>query len=514
MRSAAWSTCRSTTTRPPTASCSSPAACSSAAGPASASTAARSPWPNSATSATCSSTSTASTTRPTCSSPGNQLDVLDGFAGLDADRAAYRATYDELQNADRRLAELNKGRELRQQTLELYRFQADEIDRAELNPDEFSEMERRAGMLENLEQLKTDSAAAFDELYDADGAIVDRLKSMVRTLDDLGAIDAGVLAMAEQVRGATLTLEEAARDLGRYMDKLDLDPAELAEVNDRLTAIGRVLHKYGGTMEAALDHRRRIGEKIKALASQSEDFGDLQQRIAPLAKKLEEQAAVLHDKRAKSAAKLGPVIEEQLSELGMAKATFRVDVRPLAEATPTGSDQVEFVAQTNPGLDPQPLRRIASGGELSRIMLAIKQVLAADERTSVLVFDEIDANVGGRLASVVGNKLRSLAEGHQVLCITHLPQIACYADRHLRVEKVQGDDTRTTVTLMHGEERLEELAEMIGGHTVTDTTRAQARELLAHAAAEFGPKSGRKPAAALAKPKSIKPPARRRKKAS
>ena len=439
--------------------------------------------------------------------PANQVEVLDSFANLDGDKAKYRATYDELQGAKRRLAELTQGRDLRQQTLELYRFQADELDKAALDPAEYEQLESRAGVLENLEQLKTDSADAYQELYEADGAIVDRLKSMTRVLDELGSMDAGILPIAEGVRGASLSLEEAARDLERYMDKLDLDPAELAEVNERLTTIGRVLHKYGGTMEQALAYRADIGEKIKTLAGQTEDFGDLQQKIKPLENKLVEQAKGLRDKRQKASAKLGPVIEEQLAELGMNKATFAVSVSPLGEtatdATPTGLDQIEFVAQTNPGLDPQPLRRIASGGELSRIMLAIKQVLSKDERVSVLVFDEIDANVGGRLASVVGKKLRSLAENHQVLCITHLPQIACYADRHLTVEKHQSDDTKTTVRTMAGDARLEELAEMIGGKTITATTRAQAQELLEHAAAEFAPQ-----------PAAKKPAARKRKKAS
>ena len=432
--------------------------------------------------------------------PGNQLDVVDGFAGLEGDRDAYRATYDDLQQTKRRLAELSEGRDLRQQTLELYRFQANEIDAVGLDPAEHETLEGRASVLENLEQLKTDSADAYQELYEADAAIVDRLKRMVRTLDELGALDAAVLPIAEGVRGASLTLEEAARDLGRYMDKLDLDPAELAEVNDRLTAIGRILHKYGGTMEQALAYRAEIGGKIERLAGQTEDLGDLKAKVAPLEKKLVEQAMRLREARAKAATKLGPVIEGQLAELGMEKATFRVSVEPLGDAadraTPTGLDQVEFVAQTNPGLDPQPLRRIASGGELSRIMLAIKQVLARDDRVSVLVFDEIDANVGGRLASVVGNKLRSLAEGHQVLCITHLPQIACYADRHLVVEKQQADDTKTTVRIMDGDDRLEELASMIGGKQITATTRAQASELLAHAAAEFAPPAPRKQKAA------------------
>ncbi len=417
--------------------------------------------------------------------PANQLDVLDGFAATGTDREAYRQTFDQLQTARKRLADLTRGRQVREQTLELYTFQAGELEAAALDPTEFETLQSRAGVLENLEQLKTDSAEAASELYDADGAIVDRLKIIVRTLDDLGTLDAAVLPIAENVRNSSIQLEEAARDLSRYMGKLDLDPAELEEVNERLTALHRVLHKYGGTMETALAAHSKLKEQIADLKSQSENLGELEARLAPLQAKLEKQAATLRKKRQAAARKLGPVIDEQLHELGMEKATFRVDVAPLDTHGPTGSDAAEFVAQLNPGLDPQPLRRIASGGELSRIMLAIKQVLAKEDKVSVLVFDEIDANVGGRLASVVGNKLRRLADQHQVLCITHLPQIASYADRHLVVEKQQADDTRTTVRLMEGDDRLEELAGMIGGKTITKTTRAQAKELLAHAAAEF-----------------------------
>ena len=163
----------------------------------------------------------------------------------------------------------------------------------------------------------------------------------------------------------------------------------------------------------------------------------------------------------------------------MEKAKFSIALSATSEPTPSGIDAVEFISQTNPGLAPQPLRRIASGGELSRIMLALKGVLAAGDRVSVLVFDEIDANVGGRLGSIIGGKLRDLASHHQVLCITHLPQIASYGDRHLTVRKeVVGNQTRTTVRTIEGDERLQELSEMIGGHVVTPVTRAQAKELL------------------------------------
>jgi DNA repair protein RecN (Recombination protein N) len=204
--------------------------------------------------------------------------------------------------------------------------------------------------------------------------------------------------------------------------------------------------------------------------------------------------AELTEKRRAVAGKLGPLIERQLAELGMEKAKFTVVLSPAVgtiagesiPASASGFDQVEFVAQTNPGQLPQPLRKIASGGELSRIMLALKGILAQSDRISVLVFDEIDSNVGGRLGSVIGGKLRHLASHHQVLCITHLPQIAGYADRHLTVRKeVAHNQTATTVRVMSGAERLEEMAEMIGGQRITDTTRAQARELLEAAESEF-----------------------------
>ena len=191
----------------------------------------------------------------------------------------------------------------------------------------------------------------------------------------------------------------------------------------------------------------------------------------------------------------------------MDKAKFSIALTPQPEPTASGLDAVEFIAQTNPGLSPQPLRRIASGGELSRIMLALKGVLAAGDRVSVLVFDEIDANVGGRLGSIIGTKLRDLAKHHQVLCISHLPQIASFADRHLTVRKhVVGNETRTTVRAIEGDERLEELAEMIGGRQITDVTRAQARELLGSANELPSPPAAKTPPATI-------PPARKRGKA-
>lgn len=419
--------------------------------------------------------------------PANQIDVLDQFGDLWASREKYHSVFGELQDARRRLEDLSAGRTLRQQQLELYRFQAKEIDGAELDAGEYAELQARASVLQNLEKLKKDAGSTYAALYEVDGSVLERLKMMAAVLSELAGLDVNLKGISQSMRDATIQLEETALDLSRYLDKLDLDPGELAEVNDRLNTINRVLNKYQDTMEATLEYRKEIGGRIDELERATDDLATIQKQIDPLRTQLKSLGEELSAKRRSTAKKLGPLIEKQLAELGMDKAKFSVD---LAAATPniagedlpataSGFDQIEFIAQTNPGQLAQPLRKIASGGELSRIMLALKGILAQSDRVSVLVFDEIDANVGGRLGSVIGDKLKHLASHHQVLCITHLPQIASYADRHLTVRKqVANNQTETTVRLMEGPERLEELAEMIGGHHITDTTRAQARELL------------------------------------
>jgi len=423
--------------------------------------------------------------------PSNQLDVLDQFGELWPLRQQYREVFDRLQSIKSRLAELSANRTLREQQLELYRFQSEEIEGAALDADEYVELGARASVLKNLEKIKKDASSVHGALYEADGSVLERLKMMTAILAELADVDQGAKPIATAVRDATIQLEEASFDLSRYLDKLDLDPSELAEVEDRLNTVNRILNKYNDTVPDTLAYLAEITRKIEELESASEDLSTLNEEIAPLSKRLTELGTELSAKRQAAAKKLFPHVERALAELGMEKARFSISVNRGGgdAATPAGFDQIEFLAQTNPGQPPQPLRKIASGGELSRIMLALKGILASTDRVSVLVFDEIDANVGGRLGSVIGSKLRSLAARHQVLCITHLSQIASYADRHLTVRKeVTGDRTTTTVRAIEGDTRLQELAEMIGGHRITETTRAQAKELLEAAQAEFVPK--------------------------
>jgi DNA repair protein RecN (Recombination protein N) len=458
--------------------------------------------------------------------PGNQLDVIDQFGNLWELRNRYHSAYEQLQTARQRLTQLSTSSQFRDQQLELYRFQAGEIDAAELDPAEYAELQSRAAVLTNLEKLKKDAGSVQTALYEADGAVLERLKMMAAVLAELAGIDTHLQPVATAVREATINLEESAFDLSRYLGKLDLDPAELAEVNDRLNTIQRVLNKYGDPIEATLDHRREIQEKLDSLEKSDVDSTQLRKQLEPLRQQVVKLGVELSAQRKAIAKKISPMIEKSLAELGMEKAKFEVSItsagdssRPTlgsppavetapvqsrdAQATATGFDQIEFIVQTNPGQSPQPLRKIASGGEMSRIMLALKGILAQSDRVSVLVFDEIDANVGGRLGSVIGSKLRSLAEHHQVLCITHLPQIASYADRHFTVKKATtAGKTESKVRTMEGDERLEELAEMIGGHHITATTRAQAKELLDSAQTCF---AAPPPATSVRARKPVKP---------
>jgi DNA repair protein RecN (Recombination protein N) len=434
--------------------------------------------------------------------PSNQLDVLDQFGELRELRGKYHEVYERLADATRNLSELSASRTLRQQQLELYRFQAREIDAAELDPAEYEELSARASVLRNLEKLTKDVTAAHGALYEAEGSVLERLKMMSAILAELAGLDINLKEPAGNLCDATIALEEVAFDLSRYLDKLDLDPSETKEVEERLNTINRVLNKYGNTIDETITYRNQIGGQIEELEKATDDLSTLQKEIEPLKKDLGRLGKELSSKRQAVGKRLSPLIEKQLMELGMEKAKFTIGFTPAEAPQASGMDGIEFIVQTNPGQTPQPLRKIASGGELSRIMLALKGILAQSDRVSVLVFDEIDANVGGRLGSIIGDKLRQLAGHHQVLCITHLPQIAAYADRHLTVRKeVDAGKTQTTVRVMNGDERNEELAEMIGGRRITETTRAQARELLDAAIMDSHPVR-RKPASG--KQKAIK----------
>ena len=474
--------------------------------------------------------------------PASQLEILDDFGGCASQRREFTRLHQEVREKKRKRAEFAASASLRRQQLELYAFQAREIDDAAPTEGEFPELHARHRVLSNARRLLADAGQVQSALYEADGSVIERLEVMTQVLRGLAEIDGELQLVAEQVEGATAAAREASFDLSRYVDRLEFDDAELGEVESRLNTLNRLIQKYSDTprvhvgvgeaaesaddpLQAVLDYRAEIQREIDSLQRASDDFEQLDTEIAAAERELRQVGEKLSAQRREAADRLMPAVEAQLPELGMGEAKLEVAFEPVdiadpggdgaaeeAIGCPVGLERVEWRVRTNPGQPMRPLRKIASGGELSRITLAIKHVLAACDRTSVLVFDEIDANIGGRLGSVIGRKLRELcdpprskhssrgskarrgkrvaaedAARHQVLCITHLPQIAAFADRHFRIEKnvvgkAASRQTRTTIRPMAGKERIDELAEMMAGKQATDTTRRQAAELISAAA--------------------------------
>ena len=420
--------------------------------------------------------------------PANQLLMLDRFAGCEDLRARFADLHHRLRELRGRREELEASRTLRDQQLELHEFQADEIDRAEPTGGEYEEVAARHRLLSNLGKVRSEAGAAHAALYETDGAILDRLQAITGVLRELGELDEELAPIVGSIREAAAQLQDASFDLGRYVNRIDLDPAELEEVTDRLNTLNRLIHKYGpgrgGSLDDVLEHREHIQVAIERLRSESGDLSGIDEQIEPLRREMMEVGERLSERRREAAARLRPLVEGQLAELGMAEAKLeaafeRLDERAGDGEGASGLDAVELLVQTNPGQPARPLRKVASGGELSRIMLAIKSIAAEADRVSVLVFDEIDANIGGRMGTVIGEKLRRLAAHHQVLCITHLPQIAAFADQHLKITKsVEAGETRTRVDRLADTARTDELAEMLTGKHATATTRKQAGEML------------------------------------
>lgn len=434
--------------------------------------------------------------------PANQLTILDAFAQTLDQRRLYGRLYAELRETQATLEERAASQSLRSEQIELYAFQADEIDAAELIVGEYDVLKARHSLLNNLQRIEREAGAAHAALYESDGALVERLHMMAHVLGDLADLDPDLAPTAEQVRSAAMGLGESAMELGRYLSRLELGPNEIASLEDRLNTINRLAAKYDPSqtgsgaaspdpVERILGYRDQLEQRLMALRSEQEGAGALEARCGQLRDQMADLAKRLSETRRAAGDDLHALVEAQLQELGMTGAGFSVAFKQV-DPGPTGQDAVEMLVKINPGQPAKPLREVASGGEMSRIMLAIKAILAQSDRISVLVFDEIDANIGGRMGTVIGQKLRALAcaptpDGtgrHQVLCITHLPQIAAFASHHLRIAKeVTGKGARaqtvTSISPLKGKERVQELAEMLAGRDVTSTTRKQAREMIA-----------------------------------
>ncbi len=411
--------------------------------------------------------------------PEEQRDVLDAFARAQPAASRVRDAHAKARTAAASLQVLEqRARELTQRA-DYLRFQLEEIDAAELKEGEDVELETESNRLEHAEELARTSGRLHQSLYADERSVTTQLDDVRRALAHLITIDPGLGRWTTPLNEAFYTLEEMGRDLGDYAEGVEHDPAKLDELRSRQDRLFRLRSKYGSTVEDVLATAERAREELQQLENLDADRARLAAERDTAVTDLHAAADDLTRARTAAARKLTKKIVDVLAGVGMA-GVFEVRLSPLSEPGTGGAEDVEFLIAVNRGFDPRPLARIASGGELSRVMLAIKTVLADIDAVPTLVFDEIDAGIGGRVANQVAEELRRVAEHHQVFVITHLPQIASRADHHLLVEKRDRDGrTATVVEELAGDTRVRELARLLGGDPDSSVSREHARELLA-----------------------------------
>ena len=419
-----------------------------------------------------------------------QLEMLDAFAGTAADCACIGEIYRTWRRADERLRELRGNEQERLRLSDLYRFQHREINEAKLDPAEVERLTQRRDVLGNLARVEENAQRAYDLLYDSSVSATTQLAAAQKALEDLIALDPSLRSLKERLESARADIEDAAFEIRSYVDRLEPDPGALAAIEDRLALIENLKRKYGATVEEVLTYGSEVESRLAELESSDTAIAETEQQRHEAAERYEALAKSLSERRRKAAAKLQSQVEKELAALAMEKARFEIAFEEPDEGVTrwggSGWDRVRFLVSANPGQPPRPMAQVASGGELSRITLALKSCLIStfgkprkNEAPRTLVFDEIDSGVGGRVAETLGRRLKKLSDSHQLLCVTHLPQIAGFADAHYFVEKVEREsETFASVAELSESERVDELARMLSGAEVTSTAVKHAHQML------------------------------------
>lgn len=409
--------------------------------------------------------------------PERQLALLDGFAQADAIRREYEEAFRRLQSLVAEERTLSSAETVREQELDLLRYQVQEIAAAKLEPNEEEKMHDRYRLASNSKRLIELATSISRQLSEVDNSVLDQLAATQRLLRELEKIDSGLTGSSSAHAAAVIELTEIARTLDRYAEKLDLDPEQLAQLEQRVTLCETLKRKYGGSIPEVIAFGEQAAERMRKMEGRDAELERLAKEIVEAKRTVERAAAVLRKARQTAAPKLAKNIRQQLVDLGFRQSEFEVQLSPHDEPRRSGTESVELLFSPNPGEPLKPLRTVASSGEISRVMLAIKSALALQDAIPLLVFDEIDANVGGEIANAVGAKMRALADGHQVLCITHLPQVAAAAGAQFVVTKeVTGGRTYSRLQLVRGKERRAEIARMLGGQS--DSALKHAASLL------------------------------------
>jgi DNA repair protein RecN (Recombination protein N) len=423
----------------------------------------------------------------------SHLGLLDRFAKLEAPLTAFRGNHQKIGTVRRELKEVQAAQLDAERRIEMLTFQAEEIEAARLQPDEEEELRNERDRLANAESLTAlaqQSLTLLDEGTPEAPAATDLLGQVYQAISNLSRIDASQKNLSDQAAVLEENLSEMAHALRNYLEGIEFNPKRLDSAEERLNLIQILKRKYGGSIESVLAFAIEARQQLEGILQAGERVENLQKTETELLKEMAGQALTLSDLRKKAAAELSQRIEAELEDLRMNSAQFKVDFLtqadgqglPMSDGTHlafdmNGMDQVEFLVAPNPGEGLKPLIKVASGGETSRLMLALKNVLASADQVPTLIFDEIDQGIGGRVGSVVGQKLWQLARQHQVLVITHLPQLAAFSDQHWQVHKLlEKERTLTRVKLLEGESRTLELAGMLG--EVTEGTLRSAHDIL------------------------------------
>lgn len=414
--------------------------------------------------------------------PGQHVPLLDAWAGLSDAQQAVATSFGQVRALGEQLDRLRMDSRERAARLELVEFQLSELKKAALEPDEDEELAATRQILRSADTIQRLCSEGYAELYDSEGAVLTGLAHVWKRVGELAAIDSSFASYVDQQDGIKAQLEDLAFALRDFGDRIDASPQRLQEVEERLALLERLKRKHGPTLVDVIARRDALDAEHRALTGGGGSAAAIEEALGHAGHVYLQQARTLSASRKTAATKFARALERELADLAMERTRFEVRLASSEEESrwsERGIDAGEFYLSPNPGEELRPLARIVSGGELSRVMLALKTLATADHPGKTLIFDEVDAGIGGRVASVIGQKLQALGERFQVLCITHLPQIAAAGRTHFSIEKrVRGSRTVTSVRRLDDTGRVEELARMIGGADAGDQARASARELL------------------------------------
>ena len=424
--------------------------------------------------------------------PEVHIDLLDLYGKSRDIRDEFARNFSDYQTQTKKMQSMKMDEQQRLQKEEFLGFQLTEIDTAGLSAEEEDEIKAESHKLKHAEKIRAGLEKSQSLLTDNQGSIIENLGQVLKELESVLDIDPGLAETVERSRSSYYELEEVVESLRSYDRSLEFNPSRLEEIEDRLAEINGLKRKYGVDIAEILKRRDQIAEELEQLASNDENMKALENELREMEKVLSDLATRLAEKREAAAKNLTRSIEKELKELSMGNVRFGVRFdypsspdgfilfrKEKMKATPTGLGTLEFLFSPNPGEEMRPLAKIASGGEVSRVMLALKSILNDQDTIPVMIFDEVDSGIGGRVAEKVGIKLKKVARDKQVFCITHSPQIAGLASSHFRIEKeIKGKRTRSSIRQLEHEERVEELARMSSGETITDASLEHAREML------------------------------------